>query len=567
MVGTGSNLLTMADNLGTDKNTIFLDLSEDNGVIATHLEQVEFSKRVAPQLENDDKQHNTLKDFLIVIGCVNVPDGHFAFDSSFLAPQAKAGFIKLSRLFDSLTEKTVFDPTPPLSIFGHADPVGGYEYNSILSARRAKSVYAVLIRDINTWDHLFKSPHPMGGDIWGSDAIQAMIETVGLPDGTPPNAQTQTPHDAARSIRSNDKLRLALYQKYMDFLCVRLVNGQESEFKLEKDKHFLARGANANGKGDLQGCGEFNPTLILSKKKDDEFRKTADKDERNQENAKNRRVLIFLFKPGSRIDPQKWPCPHVNQGAAAVGVCKARFWPDSDDRLKQDPEDDKEFRKELPKLRKDTFGGTYACRFYQGFAQDSPCEGIHKQWVVRILQDVPREDQDPVQDPKPVANKKFLATLSNRPESPRIRGETDSKGILRLPVFDDVATMELKLDVGELLVPKGVKQVPADTGSSSGTEGEKEEDRFMTFTLKGGELKKLDTSDKDEQKLAVKQRLYNLGYGRNKLEEWDEEIFTQALKMFQRHHKLKDDGTINDDTLKKLREVYEPAPTPPKDDE
>jgi len=124
-----------------------MDLADDNGVMATHLDQIAIPRKVATT-RTGETTRNTLKEFLIAVGCVNVPDSHFAFDSSLLMPDSRDGFIRLAKLFDDLTEDTAFDPTPPLSIFGHADPVGQPDYNSILSARRARAVYGVLIRDV-----------------------------------------------------------------------------------------------------------------------------------------------------------------------------------------------------------------------------------------------------------------------------------------------------------------------------------------------------------------------------------------------------------------------------------
>jgi len=563
----------MADNT---EQSIFIDISEDDGVIATHFDQIAFPKHVATTTPDTDEKHNTLKEFLLAIACVNVPKDHFEFDSSFVLPAAKESFVKLSTLFDALTSKSVFDPTPPLAIFGHADPVGDPVYNSILSARRARAIYAVLIRDTKTWDELATKPHPMGGDVWGSAPIETMINTVGFPDETPPAIQQQPSKQAAASVKGNSKLRQALYLKYMNALCVRSVKEVESEFILEKNKHFLARGADKNGKGDLQGCGEFNPKLILSKKKDTEAQKSkAAKDKRDKENALNRRVLIFLFKPGSKVDPKKWPCPHVKEGAAAVKACDKRFWPDAKERIAQDPEVDKTFREERKKPRQETFGGTWACRFYQGIAQFSPCEGVSRKWALRVLVDTPRLGENL----KPLAQTRFVAIVKEKPESPespemlRIHGATGKDGTLRLPVFDEHTFIALKLEAGKVLQPGGEpKEPPNPTVAPT----EEEENGFLPVTLDAGSLRQLDTgslpdaSDGSEEnkRLAVKQRLFNLGYGREKIETWTEEEFNLAVKQFQKNEQLKNqDGTVDDDTRARQAEEHEPAPQKPKEDE
>src|ERR1039457_384971 len=45
--------------------------------------------------------------------------------------------------------------------------------------------------------------------------------------------------------------RKKLFQAYMDLLC-------GPDFRLDKHKDFLARGVDSSGKGDYQGCGDFN---------------------------------------------------------------------------------------------------------------------------------------------------------------------------------------------------------------------------------------------------------------------------------------------------------------------
>lgn len=559
-------------------SVIFLDLSDDQGVIATHPEQIEFPNRVAPSLEDDDT-HNTIKPFLIVIGCARAPDNHFQFDSSFVSPDAKGGMKRLAKLFENLTDLTIqsdndSDKTPPLSIFGHADISGSNEYNTILSARRAKAVFGLLVRDADIWENLFSHRHPMGGDNWGDEALQTMIEEVGFPPGSPPPATEEDLKKAIKQAHQNKSARKALILAYMDAICMKDVNGKEERFALTRE-NFLARGADKkNGKGDLQGCGEFNPVFLQSQEEIDRFNKLPAsspekpilKAVRDAANARDRRVLIFLFKPGSRIDPKKWPCPHVNQ-SDAVEVCKKRFWSDGKERrLKPDQTEEREFRK-----TQDTFG----CRFYHGIAQNSPCDGVHKQWVLRILQEVPREDQGPNQKPNPLANKRFLAIVADVPEAPRIRGRTDDNGVLRLPVLDEQITMTLKVEVGEDLRPTTAKQDPQATGDGKDAEQDKDEEDFLSFTLKAGDLK-VTTSDlkleegealSDEKRLGVKQRLYNLGYGRDKIDEWDEPTLSNAVKAFRRHHNLKDSGggdaAIDGPMVQKLREFHDTLPQKP----
>ena len=91
-----------------------------------------------------------------------------------------------------------------------------------------------------------------------------------------------------------------------------------SDLKLTK-KDFLAQGADGGGKGDFQGCSEFNPVLIFSQEKQEKFDQAKQKNDkptlagRNAQNAPNRRVMVLMFRKGSRIDPQ-----------VAVPVCYRR---------------------------------------------------------------------------------------------------------------------------------------------------------------------------------------------------------------------------------------------------
>jgi hypothetical protein len=133
-------------------------------------------------------------------------------------------------------------------------------------------------------------------------------------------------------------------------------------FKVEK-KDFLAQGADKDGKGDYQGCSEFNPVLMFSKEEDKEYSKPENKEKRNAENAPNRRVLIFMFRPKSYTIPNLWPCPSVKEG---VELCKKRFWSDAKKR-REFQENRREYHN-----TKDTF----ACRFYDRLGVNSPCENI-----------------------------------------------------------------------------------------------------------------------------------------------------------------------------------------------
>src|SRR5262249_19607678 len=92
------------------------------------------------------------------------------------------------------------------------------------------------------------------------------------------------------------------------------------------------------------------------------------KQNRNKENEINRRVMVLLYRPGTLVDPNKWPCPSVKQG---VGGCIARFHSDAKTR-RQNLDERREHKDEPDRSDMD---GTFACRFYDRQTTGSPCEG------------------------------------------------------------------------------------------------------------------------------------------------------------------------------------------------
>ena len=74
--------------------------------------------------------------------------------------------------------------------------------------------------------------------------------------------------------------------------------GGELRYTRRSLDDWIDRGERADHKGAVQGCGEFNPVLILSKQKSRSFEISGDKEGRNAANEPNRRVLAFLGTPG-----------------------------------------------------------------------------------------------------------------------------------------------------------------------------------------------------------------------------------------------------------------------------
>jgi Putative peptidoglycan binding domain len=312
-------------------------------------------------------EFNTLGERLVPKACFKVEDLLFDFASSFIRPDMKDHLPELAGLRN---DHKIQDPGggsdifPPLSIFGHADPVGTDDFNKVLSGRRATAFYAMLVRDTDMWETLFSSP--VQDDKWGTRSIQTMLSTVQEPISIDGIAGDETA-GAVRDFQSANGLtsdgdagpvtRKALFKAYMDALC-------GPDLKLDKTTDFLARNEDGGqGKGDFQGCSRFNPLRVFSTSEAADFAAATDKSERNQENAPNRRVVTLLFAPGRKVNPSFWPCPRAKEG---VADCKKRLFPD--EAVRRNPQ-------EAHREFEDT-GDTFGCRFYQIISDDSPCERV-----------------------------------------------------------------------------------------------------------------------------------------------------------------------------------------------
>jgi hypothetical protein len=318
------------------------------GIAAKHDAIVEPVALVGPATGSE---HNTIRAAIIPVACWRVEDLRFEFDSSFVTPEIKTELAELAKLVKDHppSSKSNGKPGCPLSVFGHADPVGNDDYNKQLSGRRATAIYAMLTRDTNLWEKLFSQP--IGNDKWGSKSLETMLDTV-----SPASAGKRNQEQAIQAEHNAGK-RKDLFGQYMENLC-------GPELKLKKED-FLGHGDDAGGKGDFQGCSEFNPVLIFSQEEQKKFEKDKDKVARDGANAPNRRVMVLIFRKGSRVNPSKWPCPRVNEGVAG---CKKRFWSDGEQRRsKRLPDKPRKFEEV-----KDTF----ACRFYHRLVDKSPCEEI-----------------------------------------------------------------------------------------------------------------------------------------------------------------------------------------------
>jgi hypothetical protein len=332
-------------------------LISDLGVAASSTPAALDPVFVAPTSSGNEL--NTIRAFLIPHSCFRREDAIFFFDSSFVA------------LFDPEPLKVLLQqhPRSKLAIFGHADPVGQDEYNKTLSGRRAQAVFGMLVRDVELWADLYYHHDNNGKDKWGEPVTRAMLNILngGTDVGAPTDAAVKSfekrnglPEkglDAKGEVKRPTFDKLA--RQYMDKLCV---DDDLQPFVLTRDD-FLARGRGKDGKGDFQGCGEFNPTLLFSKAEKARLEKPENRGERNGKNQPNRRIMILLFQPDAIVDPARWPCPSVKEGSAG---CKKRFFSDAEAR-RANTERERDFA---------TDKNTFACRLYHRLVASAPCDRV-----------------------------------------------------------------------------------------------------------------------------------------------------------------------------------------------
>ncbi|HEU0124222.1 MAG TPA: OmpA family protein [Bryobacteraceae bacterium] len=300
------------------------------------------------------KEKNVIRQDLLSVACWRLNDVRFDFGSSFVVPEAKEEFEALALVCQA-------HAGAPLSIFGHADPVGNDDFNKVLSGRRAEAVYAVVTHDVARWEKLY-------GAEWGDPQIQSILKALQAPSVLAFQQANQLAADGVAGPQTREKL----FAKYFQFLFPE---------PLPKNR-FLGQGADADGKADFQGCSEFNPAMVFSKAENDAFAKSGSSAARNAENAVNRRVLVLFFRPGTIMPPSKWPCPRANEGSSG---CKKRFWSDGPERRSYQSK-----RREFAET-----SNTFACRFYHRLVQASPCESSAADLLfVEIFIDVPKDADD-----------------------------------------------------------------------------------------------------------------------------------------------------------------------------
>jgi len=435
----------------------------EDGSVGSHPARAAQPFLVAPTPADTPAHFNTLGLDLISVACLSLHDVLFEFDASFLTPAVRDLISRLPGLRRAHRGKST-GALPPISVFGHADPVGSDDYNKTLSGRRARAVYGLLTRDTGIWQDLYAHSIPPNGDNWREKNVMAkMRDTVGA------DAAGKSDHD--------------VFGLYMAKIC---------PFHLEKSD-FLGRGT-ASGKADYQGCSDFNPLVLLAKP--DEAKMT--KPRRNAENQPNRRVVIYLFRPDIPIDASSFPCPRAEEGAAG---CKARFFANADQRRK-------------PGNLRRTFAesaDTFGCRFYDRIAHDSPCERVLPArpgyiWLRLCILD---------ETGTPRTQLPYKLSIDGTPVESGIPLQTDGQGMLEHEIpansmagdlsFDDTQ-MTLQLALPPVTTPLGLqarlKNLGYYTGGLDGKMGPTTQNAVAGFQRDSGLAVSGTPDDRTRQKLV-----------------------------------------------------------------
>ena len=307
-------------------------------------------------------ERNVIREELQTVACWRLNDLRFDFGSSFVLPAAQVEFIALRLVCDA-------HPHAPLSIFGHADPIGDDDYNKILSGRRAEAIYAIVTHDALRWERLYSTPE--GDDTWNQRHLNAILDALGFSTVS----SFQRERDLVDDGVAGPLTRAVLFAEYLPFLFSN---------KLAPSA-FIGGGLDPGGKAAVQGCSEFNPALVFSTAEQAAFEKSGDLTARNLANSNNRRVMILFFRPGTQIAAERWPCPRISEGVAG---CRKRLWSDGD------------YRRAPRELHREFADNpdTFACRFYHRLTHRSPCESATEDLLfVEIFIDVGK-DEDGFED-------------------------------------------------------------------------------------------------------------------------------------------------------------------------
>lgn len=358
---------------------------------------------------------NRLSRVLRPIACWKLAERGFEFAHKFVKPTAKPAFNNLIELRNRY-------PGAPLSLFGHADPVGKDASNKQLAEERALAVYGVLRHDPLVWREIFADEPDLL--VLVQRRLNRLGHACGKPDGV---------------FGDNTAAGVASYMKA-------LYAGPTL-----RDADFLSDAMAA-----VQGCSEFNPLRLLSASME-----SGSKSQRNKRNAPNRRVVGFLFEPGTFLSSSRWPCPRASEG---IGGCKQRFFPDGEarrapgrarQRMRRPDSSDAIFQ---PSHEFERDMATFACEFYAQLAEDSPCELVS----LRPIKPDEPSDPDPPDEPDPDPDPD-----DDPPDEPNESGECELHEVYARCMHDTghgtrTATSNMALEVVPIENPGDLVELDAE---------------------------------------------------------------------------------------------------------
>jgi len=476
---------------------------------------------------------------------LDVEDVHFHFDSSVMMPDygdcgqnlddADANRITGLAVLRAVYKHAAEHPEMKILIAGHTDKEGSDKYNLELSRLRAENVLHLLLGNRTEWvknsnkknkvedyQQILKwiavtwgwacDPGKVDNDL-GDETKKAIRSfqtlynagTAELPEGFSANISVDG--------EVGEETWGAFFDVYMQVLRLILEVDDAGLDAKRKSLKFVDDGTKT------VGCGETHanvPELVGPAS-------SAKRKEHRALERLDRRVQILFFRPG---EEPLLDC-HPSKDKCVKEKCEIYF--------------KHFFRFEL--LDCDPIG--------------APAK---RTWPIRLMARVPKSagQSEPVH--AALANRRYAVVpvaSDGGPVpafvAPVIRGVTDDKGMLRIPVKEEHTTMILKVDVGGLLLmAPGTAATAAPDAPETPPEGTAwdGEDTFMNFTLDCGALKPLSDPGSDPSQ----QRLHNLSYGSADLTDKRKALF--SIKAFQQDYHLKVSGAIDNATQQKIKELY-----------
>ena len=214
-----------------------------------------------------DDGFNTLAQPLQAIASWRMDSHRFAVGSSFVLPNSVDEFALLARIRPPSPVGQP-DDGPKLTVFGHADPTGTDVANKDLAGRRARSVYALLTRDLDAWDDLYTNASH--SDRWGPRVLRVALAALGFPSGASTNESSDRSRDAARSFQTQHGLpatgdadavtRRKLFTAYIGS---GLLNERQSD--RVRARGVPRRGTRPGREGGLSRLRGGNPLVLPSK--------------------------------------------------------------------------------------------------------------------------------------------------------------------------------------------------------------------------------------------------------------------------------------------------------------